>query len=98
MNYIDIEATRILSWMYKNQYVKMSLLIILAIYFAISPKLPDVVSIVYNNIIFKLLIVLFIIFLSIHDKQLGIMITAVYLLTIYNLHNIKNYSKDNKKE
>ena len=93
MNYIDIEATRILSWVYKNQYVKIPLLIILSIYFAISPKLPNVVSIVYNNIIFKLLIILFIIFLSIHDKQLAIMITAVYLLTINNLNKIEKNSK-----
>ena len=56
-----------------------------------SPKLPNVVSIVYNNLIFKLLIVLFIIFLSVHDQQLAIMVTAVYLLTIYNLNNIEKF-------
>ena len=62
-----------------------------------SPKLPNVVSIVYNNIIFKFLIILFIIFLSIHDQQLAIMVTSVYLLIIHRLNNIEKFGMDFKK-
>jgi hypothetical protein len=57
-----------------------------------SPKLPKVVSVIYNNIIFKLLIVLLIIFLSVHDRQLAIMVTAVYLLTVHRLNSIEYFT------
>jgi hypothetical protein len=90
MNQLDQEATKILSFLYKNKYVKIPLLLIFAIYFIVSPKLPTFVIIVYNNIIFKLLIVLLIVFLSNHDKQLAIMITAVYLLTLNNINKNKH--------
>ena len=86
MDQIDMEATKILSWMYKNPNVKIPLLLLLGAYFVVSPKLPNVVSIIYNNIIFKILAILLIIFLSVHDRQLAIMFTSVYLLTIYNLN------------
>ena len=69
MDKLDIEATKILSWMYENKYIKISLLILFGVYFAVSPKLPNTVSLLYNNIIFRILVILLIIFLSNHDIQ-----------------------------
>jgi hypothetical protein len=93
MNYLDQEATKIFSFLYQKQSVKIPLLLILGTYFIISPKLPNFVHIMYNNIIFKFLIISFIIFLSMHDKQLAIMFTLIYLYTVNKLKNtviIKN--------
>jgi hypothetical protein len=92
MNYLDQEATKIFSFLYNNPNVKIPLLIILGTYFVISPKLPNFVHIIYNNFIFKLLIISFIIFLSMHDKQLAIMFSLIYLYTVNKLKNtlIKN--------
>jgi hypothetical protein len=98
MNQLDQETTKIFSFLYKNKYVKIPLLILLATYFVISPKLPFYVHIIYNNIIFKILTVLLIIFLSMHDKQLAIMITAVYLLTITKINNPDDDSDDSDDE
>ena len=91
---LDQEATKFLSFLYNNKFVKIPLLILLATYFVISPKLPNYIHVIYNNIIFKILIVLLIVFLSMHDKQLAIMLTAVYLLTITKI----NQSKDDSDE
>ena len=93
MNNLDIESTKILSWMYENKYVKITLLILFALYFTLSPKVPKTVRLLYDNIVFRILIILLIIFLSMHDHQLAIMITIVYLLTI---NNIKSYNEDDK--
>ena len=101
MDILNKEGIKILSWVYKNPIVKIFLLLLLAIYFIMSPKLPHVVLLVYNNIVFKIFIVLLIIFLSLHDKQLALMISAVYLLTLKNLNNIEYFSNNmpkNKKE
>jgi len=87
MNYLDQEATKIFSFIYNKPFVKIPLLIILGIYFVISPKLPNFVHIMYNNIIFKILIISLIIFLSMHDKQLAIMVTLIYLYTVNKLKN-----------
>ena len=92
MDQFDKEGIKILSWVYKNPMVKIPLLLLLAIYFIMSPKLPHVVLLIYNNIAFKILIILLIIFLSLHDKQLALMISAVYLLTLKNLNNTDDSS------
>lgn len=84
---IDNETSKVLSFMYKNQTVKMILLTLFGLYFVISPKLPNYVRLLYNNIIFRTLIILLIIYLSVHDHQLALMVTAVYLLTLNNLNN-----------
>ena len=87
MYQLDIEDSKFLSWTYSNQTVKITLLLLFGLYFVISPKLPNVVSILYNNIVFRLLVVLLIVYLSIHDRQLAIMVTVVYLITLNNLKN-----------
>ena len=94
MNYIDIEASKFLSWIYLNKYVKTTLLLLFGLYFVIAPKLPNIVSLLYNNFVFRLLVILLIIHLSMHDHQLAIMVSVVYLITLKNLNNNKenNYN------
>ena len=98
MHQLDQEVTKIFSFLYKNKYVKIPLLLLLAAYFVISPKLPQYVHILYNNIIFKILIVLLIIFLSTHDKQLAIMVTAVYLLTVTKINKSEKFTNVNEEQ
>ena len=98
MHQLDQEVTKIFSFLYKNKYVKIPLLILLAAYFVISPKLPQYVHILYNNIIFKILIVLLIIFLSTHDKQLALMVTAVYLLTVIKINKSEKFTNVEDEE
>ena len=87
---IDLETTKYLSFLYNNNLIKISLLLILGLYFVISPKLPQVVYLLYNNIIFRSLIIFIIIFLCNHDIQLAIMIATIYLVTLNNINNTYN--------
>lgn len=82
MNIIDIEASNFLSWIYLNQYIRNILLFLFSLYLIFLPKLPSVMSLLYDNKIFHLLIVLLIIYLSFHDNKLAIIITIIYLVTL----------------
>lgn len=93
MNQIDIETSKFLSWIYLNKTVKLTLLLLFGLYFILSPKLPNFVLLLYNNIVFRILIVLLIIYLSMHDHQLAIMVSVVYLITLNKLNNDENPSK-----
>ncbi len=95
LSQIDNELTKYLSWMYANKYIKITLLLLLAAYFVISPKISVTIRLLYNNIIFRILIILLIIFLSMHDYQLAIMLTAVYLLTLNNLNKTEDFTDKN---
>jgi hypothetical protein len=97
MNQIDIEATHIFSWMYKNECIKITILLALGLYFIISPKLSNVISLLYNNIVFRILIISLILFFSVHDIQLAIMVTLVYLVTLTNLNNPDKFTNIKSK-
>jgi len=97
MNNLDIEAKKLLSWMYNNKYVNVTILILLGTYFIISPKISNTIQLLYSNIIFRILIILLIIYLGNYDPRLAIMITAVYLLTLNKINNIENIPNDKSK-
>lgn len=90
---VDIESTKYLSFLYNNYLIKTSLLIILGLYFIISPKLSNIMYLLYNNIVFRFLIIYIIIFLSYHDLQLSVIVAFIYLL-ILNKYN-KQYKLNN---
>lgn len=94
---LDIEAKKLLSWMYNNKYVNVTLLILLGIYFVSAPKITNVIQLLYTNIIFRILIILLIIFFANYDPRLAIMIMAVYLLTLNKINNIENIPNDKSK-
>jgi len=88
MDKLNIKEIKILSLIYTNKYIKISLLIISGLYFVISPKLSNNVLLLYNNMVFRALILLLIIYLSIYDNQLALMVVVVYLITANNLNKI----------
>jgi hypothetical protein len=94
MNLLENEAQKNLSWMYTNKYVNITLLILLGVYFVITPKISKFVELLYSNIVFRILIILLIIFFANHDPRLAIMITVVYLLTLNKINNIENFTND----
>jgi len=94
MDRLDNEANKFLSRVYTNKYVNISLLILLAVYFVIPPKMTHVIELLYGNIIFRILFILLIIFFANHDPRLAIMITAVYLLTQSKLNNIEKFDNN----
>lgn len=98
MNRLKIEAKKILSWMYTNKYVNITLLILLGIYFIISPKISNTIQLLYSNIVFRVLIVLLIIFFAKYEPRLAIMITAVYLLTLNRINNMEKFQQSEIKE
>ena len=93
MNNIDFEASKFLSWIYLNQYIKIILLFIFSLYFVFLPRLPEVVSLLYNNNIFSLLIILLVIYLTFHDKQLALLITIIYLVTLNKINHQNTHFK-----
>ncbi len=97
MNQIDIEAIHILSWMYKNYCIKITILLAISLYFVISPKLSNVVLLLYNNVVFRILVISLILFFSVHDIQLAIMTTLIYLVTLTNLNNPDKFTNIKSK-
>jgi len=85
INTTDAESVKMLSWMYKHPWVKTLILVILGLYIVLSPKIPKIVVRLYASKIFKLLVVLLILFLSAHDVQLAVMMSIVYLLTVHRI-------------
>ena len=98
MNNLDIEAKKLLSWMYNNKYVNVTILILLGTYFVLTPKITLLIQLLYSNIIFRILIILLIIFFAIYDSSLAIMITAVYLLTLNKINIIEKITESKVKE
>jgi hypothetical protein len=98
MNQINIESSKLLSWMYKNPHIKATLLVLLGLFFVVSPKIPDTIRLLYNNVIFRIMIILLIIFLSVHDYQLAIMVTIVYLLTLQKLNTNENFENNQSNQ
>lgn len=87
INIIDLETNKYLSFLYNNNIIKIPLLIVLGLYIVVSPKLPNTVILLYNNIVFRFLIIYLIIFFSNHDIQLSLMFAVTYLFTIYKINN-----------
>lgn len=87
INIIDLETNKYLSFLYNNNIIKIPLLIVLGLYIVVSPKLPNTVILLYNNMVFRFLVIYLIIFFSNRDIQLSVMIAVAYLFTIYKLDN-----------
>ena len=101
MEKIDDELSKMLSWTFTNKSIKYSLLG-LGLLLILLKKLPP------NNIITRVIFILFILYFSIHDSQLAIMLVIILLLSFsLNKNNIENFigkgktcdnSKNNRKD
>jgi len=88
-----------LGWVHTNKIIFSLLVLIVIIYAAqVRPKLPSYVETLFENTIFKFVVIAYIVYLINHDKQLAIILSAAFLLTLHmvnkqqteKLTNLKN--------
>ena len=76
-----------LSWVHSNKIIFSLISLILAIYFIQArPKLPTYVEKVFENSVFRFLVISFIVYQSNKDPQLSIMISAAFLITMHMIN------------
>jgi len=72
----------------KNTYLASILSIFLAMYGPrLQPKLPEQIRNVFNNDLFRVLIIFLITYIASNNVQLSIIITIVFLVTLNLLHH-----------
>jgi len=85
MEKIDDELSKMLSWTFTNKPIKYSLLG-LGLLLILLKKLPP------NNITTRVIFILFILYFSIHDSQLAIMLVIILLLSFSrNRNNVEHF-------
>ncbi len=98
MNSFNSLVNNNLSWMHENKYVLPVISLVLGLYAALArPKLPKFIEKLFENPIFRLLMISYIIYRGNQDPQLSIMIAAAFLITIHmiNKRQVKNMAKKN---
>lgn len=79
-----------LGWIHTHKYVLPVLSLFLAIYVAIArPQLPSYVEKLFENPIFRLVMISYILYRGNHDPQLSLMIAAAFLITIHMINKQK---------
>ena len=69
------------------EYNRLFLIMVLIFYAAsINKNIPKEVKTLFNNNIFRLIVILYLINLVTYDKQLAILITTCFLLTIHKIN------------
>ena len=76
-----------LGWVHSNKIVYSIISLILAIYFIQArPKLPSYIEKVFENSVFRFLVISFIVYQSNKDPQLSIIIAAAFLITMHMIN------------
>lgn len=79
-----------LGWVHTNKYVLPVLSLFLGVYVALArPKLPNFVAKLFENPVFRLITIAYIIYRGNHDPQLSLMIAAAFLITIHMINKQK---------
>lgn len=79
-----------LGWVHENKYVLPVLSLFLGIYVALArPKLPSFVEKLFENPIFRLVMISYIIYRGNKDPQLSLMIAAAFLITMHMINKQK---------
>lgn len=79
-----------LGWVHQNKYVLPVLSLFLGVYVALArPVLPNFVAKLFENPVFRLLMISYIIYRGNKDPQLSLMIAAAFLITIHMLNKQK---------
>jgi hypothetical protein len=79
-----------LSWTFTNKSIKTLLLISFGLYFVFMSKVPNMITKLSDNIIYRAIIIILIIYFSNHDNQLTIMLVVLFLMSL-NKNNIENF-------
>ena len=90
MNSFNSLVNKNLGWVHENKYVFPIVSLILGMYAALArPKLPKFIEKLFNNPIFRLAMISYIIYRGNKDPQLSIMIAAAFLITIHMINKQK---------
>ncbi len=90
MNSFDSLVNNNLGWVHENKYVLPVLSLILGLYAALArPKLPKFIEKLFENPIFRLVMISYIIYRGNNDPQLAVMIAATFLITIHMINKRK---------
>ena len=82
-----------LGWIHENKYVLPVISLFLGMYAALArPKLPKFVAKLFENPIFRLVIISYIMYRGNKDPQLSLMIALAFLVTMHMLN--KQYIKE----
>lgn len=86
----DSIVNKNLGWVHQNKYVLPVLSLFLAVYVALArPVLPKFIAKLFENPVFRLLMISYIIYRGNRDPQLSLMIAAAFLITIHMLNRQK---------
>jgi hypothetical protein len=88
-----------LGWVHENKYVLPVLSLCLGMYAALArPKLPNFIAKLFENPVFRLVVISYIIYRGNKDPQLSLMIAAAFLITMHiiNKQQVEKYSPDTK--
>lgn len=90
MNSFDSLVNNNIGWIHENKLVLPVLSLILGVYAALArPKLPKFIERLFENPVFRLAIISYIIYRGNNDPQLSIMIAAAFLITIHMINKQK---------
>ncbi len=90
MNSFDSLVNKNLGWVHENKYVFHVLSLFLGMYAALArPKLPRFVEKLFENPVFRLVMISYIIYRGNQDPQLAVMIAAAFLITIHMINKRK---------
>ncbi len=90
MNSFDSLVNQNLGWVHENKYVLPVLSLFLGMYAALArPKLPKFIEKLFENPVFRLVMISYIIYRGNQDPQLAVMIAAAFLITIHMINKGK---------
>ena len=76
-----------LGWVHENKYVLPVLSLCLGMYAALArPKLPSFIAKLFENPVFRLVVIAYIIYRGNKDPQLSLMIAAAFLITMHMIN------------
>jgi len=88
-----------LGWVHENKYVLPVLSLFLGMYAALArPKLPNFIGKLFENPVFRLVVISYIIYRGNKDPQLSLMIAAAFLITMHmiNKKSVEKLDLDSK--
>ena len=79
-----------LGWVHANKYVLPVLSLFLGLYVALArPTLPKYIERLFENPVFRLVVISYIIYRGNNDPQLSLMIAAAFLITMHMINKQK---------
>ena len=76
-----------LGWIHENKYVLPVVSLFLGMYVALArPKLPSFIAKLFENPVFRLVVIAYIIYRGNKDPQLSLMIAAAFLITMHMIN------------